>query len=104
MRLKGKIDRIDVCEKEQEVYIKVIDYKSGNKSFDLVALYYGLQLQLVVYLNAAMEMEQRIHRDKEIVPAGIFYYHVKDPMLAGKETASPEQIRQERRSEDRIVS
>ena len=95
MRLKGKIDRIDVCEKEQEVYIKVIDYKSGNKSFDLVALYYGLQLQLVVYLNAAMEMEQRIHRDKEIVPAGIFYYHVKDPMLTGKETASPEQIRQE---------
>ncbi len=95
MRLTGKIDRIDLCEKDREVYIKVIDYKSGNKAFDLVALYYGLQLQLVVYLNAAAEMEKRIHRDKEIVPAGIFYYHVKDPMLSQKEGASPEQIQQE---------
>lgn len=95
MRLRGKIDRIDVCEKDKEVYIKVIDYKSGNKAFDLVALYYGLQLQLVVYLNAAVEMEKRIHKEKEIVPAGIFYYHVKDPMLTGKETVSPEQIQQE---------
>lgn len=92
MRLKGKIDRIDICEKDGEVYIKVIDYKSGNKSFDLVALYYGLQLQLVVYLNAAVEMEQRIHKEKEIIPAGIFYYHVKDPMLTGKDTESAEAI------------
>lgn len=95
MRLKGKIDRIDTCEKDGEVYIKVIDYKSGNKSFDLVALYYGLQLQLVVYLNAAVEMEQRIYKEKEIIPAGIFYYHVKDPMLTGKDTESAEEISSE---------
>lgn len=81
MKLRGRIDRTDVKVEEDEVFVKVIDYKSGNTSFDLVALYYGLQLQLVVYLNAAMELEQRIYPDKEIVPAGIFYYNMQDPML-----------------------
>ena len=95
MRLRGKIDRIDICEKEDQVYIKVIDYKSGNKTFDLVAFYYGLQLQLVVYLNAAVEMEKRIHKEKEVIPAGIFYYHVKDPMLTGKDPESIEEIQEE---------
>mgnify|MGYP002225497155 CR=1 FL=1 len=79
MRLKGRIDRIDLYETEDEVLVKVVDYKSGNKVFDLQEFYYGLQMQLVVYLNAALEMEQRIHPDKKIKPAGIFYYAMKDP-------------------------
>lgn len=94
MRLRGRIDRIDVCEKDDQVYVKVIDYKSGNTGFDLVALYYGLQLQLVVYMGAALEMEKRIHPDKEIVPAGIFYYRVKDPILEAEGEETPEQINQ----------
>lgn len=57
--LKGRIDRLDLCEDEKHVYVKIIDYKSGNTSFDLAALYYGLQLQLVVYMDAALEMEER---------------------------------------------
>ncbi len=92
MKLKGRIDRIDVCEQGEQVYVKVVDYKSGNTSFDLVALYYGLQLQLVVYLNAAVQMEKRLHGGKEIVPAGIFYYHMEDPMLKVDECPDPEEI------------
>ena len=92
MRLRGRIDRIDVCEKDDQVYVKVIDYKSGNTGFDLVALYHGLQLQLVVYLGAALEMEKRIHPDKEIIPAGIFYYHVKDPLVESESGDTPEKI------------
>ncbi len=85
MKLKGRIDRIDICETDEEVYVKVVDYKAGNNVFDLAAMYYGLQLQLVVYLNVAMEMEKRIYPDKQIVPAGIFYYHMKDPILTVEE-------------------
>ena len=92
MRLRGRIDRIDVCEKEEQVYVKVIDYKSGNTEFDMVALYYGLQLQLVVYLNAALELEKRIHPEKDIVPAGIFYYRTQDPMLDRGDDETPEQM------------
>lgn len=81
LRLQGRIDRMDICEEEKSVYVKVIDYKSGNTSFQLVSLYHGLQLQLVVYLNAAMELAAKEHPDKEIHPAGIFYYQIEDPML-----------------------
>ena len=77
--LKGRIDRLDLCEDEKHVYVKIIDYKSGNTSFDLAALYYGLQLQLVVYMDAALEMEERKNPEKTAVPAGIFYYNIKDP-------------------------
>lgn len=95
MRLKGRIDRVDVCEEEDRVYVKVVDYKSGNTSFDLVALYYGLQLQLVVYLNAALEMEKNLHPEKEIIPAGIFYYRLRDPLLEGNHEQTPEEINEE---------
>lgn len=81
MKLQGRIDRIDTCETEDTVYVKVIDYKSGSKSFDLVAVYHGLQLQLVVYLNAALELEKRVHPHKQVEPAGVFYYRMQDPML-----------------------
>lgn len=77
----GKIDRIDVCEDENQVYVKVTDYKTGSKSFDIVAFYHGLQMQLPVYLNAALEIEKERYTDKEIVPAGIFYYRMKDPIV-----------------------
>lgn len=91
MRLRGRIDRVDVCEREKQVYVKVIDYKSGNTEFDIAALYYGLQLQLVVYLNAAMELESRIHPEKEIIPGGILYYRIQDPVLE-REQVEPEEI------------
>ncbi len=99
MRLKGRIDRIDTAENEEAVYVKVIDYKSGMTQFDPVALYYGLQLQLVVYLNTALEMEQKLQREKEqekkVIPAGIFYYRMQDPILE-KETDTTEQEAEEK--------
>ena len=93
MQLKGRIDRIDLCETEDKVYVKIIDYKSGNTSFSLLNLYYGLQLQLVVYLNTAMEMMQKKYRKKQVEPAGIFYYHVTNPMVEGSGLESEEEIR-----------
>ncbi len=92
MRLRGRIDRIDTWEDDEKVYVKVIDYKSGNKKFDLAALYYGLSLQLVVYMNAAVELEKKAHPNKEVVPAALLYYHVDDPMVESKGEASPEEI------------
>lgn len=80
MHLIGRIDRIDTCRQEDRLYVKVIDYKSGNRKFDLAALYYGLQLQLVVYMNAAVELEKRKNPDARVIPAAMLYYHVSDPM------------------------
>lgn len=93
MHLSGKIDRIDTYEDSEHLYIKIIDYKSGNKSFDLMEVYKGLSLQLVVYMNAAKEL---LHSKttKEIVPAGILYYHVDDPMVDSDTSDTNEQIQE----------
>ncbi len=92
MRLQGRIDRIDTVTDQENVYVKIIDYKSGNRKFDLAALYYGLQLQLVVYMNAAMEVEAKRHPDKEAVPAALLYYHIEDPSVETPVELTPEQI------------
>ncbi len=92
MRIRGRIDRVDTCEEKDKVYVKVIDYKSGTRKFDLAALYYGLQLQLVVYMNAAVEMEQKMHPDKKVVPAAMLYYHIDDPMVEDGDILTPEQV------------
>lgn len=88
----GRIDRVDVCEADGTVYVKIIDYKTGNTSFHLLELYYGLQMQLVVYLNGAMEAEQKKYQDREVRPAGIFYYNTKDPLLQAKKQKDLEEV------------
>lgn len=92
IHLKGRIDRVDLYEDQEHVYVKIIDYKSGSTRFDLAALYCGLQLQLVVYMDAVTEMEQRKNPDRKVVPAGIFYYNIKDPMVEKQTGLTGEEI------------
>lgn len=87
----GKIDRIDICEDGDQIYVKVLDYKTGNKAFDVSALYYGLQLQLMVYMDAAMKIKEKEHADKEVVPAGVFYYRINDPLVDKQDTEKIEE-------------
>ncbi|MGF7004283.1 ATP-dependent helicase/nuclease subunit B [Lachnospiraceae bacterium PFB1-21] len=79
---EGKIDRIDLCEAKDRVYVKVIDYKTGAKSFDVSSLYNGLSLQLMFYLDASLKEVKAEEPQKEVVPAGAFYFQVKDPVVA----------------------
>lgn len=94
MQLTGRIDRVDQYETDDNIYLKIIDYKSGKKAFDISALYYGLQLQLFVYLNAAIEFT-KTNENKEVIPAGIFYYHIDDPILTVPKHMSQEVIEEE---------
>ncbi len=84
MRLRGRIDRIDTKKTEDKVFVKVIDYKSGNQDFQLLSLYHGLQLQLVVYMNSAVELMKQKYPGKEVLPGGMYYYHLDDPVVEGK--------------------
>lgn len=93
--LSGKIDRIDTCEEDEKVYVKVLDYKTGKKAFDIVSLYHGLQLQLMVYMDAAVKQEKKWHPDKEIIPAGVFYYRISDPLVDKQEEQTEEAILKE---------
>ena len=72
--LQGRIDRVDVLE-EGGTRIRVIDYKSGAKRFDPTMAYWGIQLQLLLYLASALEQIPGAS------PAGFFYCRIADPTV-----------------------
>ena len=80
---------VDVCEEEDRILLRIIDYKSGMETFDINDLYHGLQMQLVIYMNVASEIYEA-ETGKEAVPAGMFYYNLKDPIL--KEEGGEEEM------------
>lgn len=90
LTLRGRIDRLDLYEEEDKVYVRVVDYKSGQTYFDIGNVYYGLQQQLSVYLSAAMDYLSERFQGKQIIPAGIFYYHIDDPIVAKSEQVEEE--------------
>ena len=50
--LTGKIDRVDIAEKDGQTYVRIIDYKTGNKEFKTSAVEKGFFLQMPLYLYA----------------------------------------------------
>ncbi|QEK11420.1 helicase-exonuclease AddAB subunit AddB [Crassaminicella thermophila] len=82
--LEGRIDRVDLLEDEENIYVKIMDYKSGNKDFSLSDVYYGLQLQLMIYLDVVLR-SKKDKNEKEKKPAGIFYFKIDDPMIKTEE-------------------
>lgn len=89
--LKGRIDRIDTCTQEDELFVKIVDYKSGNHAFDLNTLYYGLSLQLSVYMGQALKNIQSRNPDKKVLPGAMLYYHTVDPILSVDKILSKEE-------------
>lgn len=90
LSVKGKIDRIDICEDDENVYVRVVDYKSGKSDFDLTGAYYGLKMQLVTYMRAAVSIEGKRHTGKNIIPAGLLYYNIDNPMI--ENASEPEEV------------
>lgn len=77
--LTGKIDRLDsFTDGEGRRFLRVIDYKTGTSRFDFTDLYYGLKLQLPLYLAAATAADDAVRRAE---PAGFYYLPVKTPVL-----------------------
>jgi len=75
--LTGRIDRVDIMDFDGKRYVKIIDYKSGNSRFDLSDVYFGLQLQLLLYMEAFI----RSGAEVEMLPGGVFYFNLNDPIL-----------------------
>ncbi len=83
---EGRIDRVDRMADDENVYIKVIDYKSGNKTFSPSDVENGLQLQLIYYMDTLVKREKTKHPDKAIHPGGVFYFNIKDPVIDYEES------------------
>lgn len=104
MYLRGKIDRMDLYEDHDQVMVRIVDYKSGSKSFSLEDFYYGLQLQLILYMKAALEIEKGQHPGKQTVPAAMLYYQMQDPLIEAKEGDAPEELRLKKMKMSGLVS
>lgn len=81
MKLRGKIDRMDLYQSQGSVYVKIVDYKSGQKDLDFNQLYNGLQVQLVLYMNAAIEGLKKKFPGQKVEPGAMFYYHIHRPLV-----------------------
>lgn len=92
--LQGRIDRIDTLDLDGQTYIRIIDYKTGAKKFDLNELYYGLQMQLLVYLDAIIKNSKYI-LEKQVVPGAVLYFKVDDPIIKSKKEMITEEVETE---------
>lgn len=81
--LRGRIDRIDRYDSADSVYLRVIDYKSSQQSLDAARTWWGLQLQLLLYLDVCIAA---IPGSK---PAGAFYFYVADPLIESSTDLAP---------------
>ncbi|MBR6542581.1 MAG: exodeoxyribonuclease V subunit gamma, partial [Anaerotignum sp.] len=88
--LNGKIDRVDLLDAEGTRYVKIIDYKSGSKTFSFQDIYYGLQLQLLIYLDAYLKYYKQTGAD--LKPGGVFYFRITEPTLALDKEVTAQQI------------
>lgn len=92
--LQGRIDRIDTLDLDGQTYIRIIDYKTGAKKFDLNELYYGLQMQLLVYLDAIIKNSKYI-LEKQVIPGAVLYFKVDDPIIKSKKEMTTEEVETE---------
>lgn len=98
LRIGGKVDRVDGWVKDNRLYLRVVDYKSGKKAFDLAAVRMGLDIQMLLYLFALKkEGKQRFGMDIE--PAGVLYLPARDEILSAERNITPEQLQSQREKE-----
>lgn len=83
--ISGYVDRVDVMEKDGRKYVRVIDYKTGTKSFKLADVFYGLNMQMLLYLFAIWQNGRE--KLQNAFPAGILYLPAHNPIT----TAAREQ-------------
>ncbi len=91
IELTGKIDRIDLAKTDKGNYVRVIDYKSSVKNIDLNEVMYGLQLQLLTYLNVVS--------NEDFLPSGALYFNLIDPILKANRNLSAEELEEKIKSE-----
>ena len=92
--LTGFVDRLDGWEHDGRLYLRVVDYKTGRKSFDLTDVWNGMGLQMLLYLFTLKREGQALY-SKEIVPAGVLYLPAREAVVAGSRDMTEAERRRE---------
>ncbi len=102
LKLKGKVDRIDLFEKGGDIYVKILDYKSSAHDINISEVYYGLQQQLGIYMAETLEKQRQLHPDSNIHPAAMLYYTLDNPIIGINGEKTSEEIEKEIRSKLKV--
>lgn len=94
MIVEGKVDRVDVMKKDGRAYLRVVDYKTGSKKFALSDVFYGLSLQMLIYLFTLTEnaAERYGAADTGLTPAGVLYQPARLSAVSAPRGASGEEV------------
>jgi len=91
LTLIGVADRVDGWVHDGKLYLRVVDYKTGKKAFSLSDVWYGMGLQMLLYLFALQKCGDQRY-GQEIVPAGVLYLPARDVLVRAKADMSAEEI------------
>lgn len=100
VRLEGSVDRVDGWVHKGKLYLRVVDYKTGKKSFELSDVYNGLNLQMLIYLFT-LEKDGKSYYNHEIVPAGVLYSPARDNIVPVSSNLDGEELEIQRRKENK---
>jgi len=92
MLLRGKIDRVDMAKINENIYLRVVDYKSSSKDLKLSDVKEGVSLQLMTYMAALLDNKEKINKEKQVLPAAISYFTLNTDVLNLSESFSDEKI------------
>ena len=92
LTVRGSVDRVDLCEMDGVRYVRVVDYKTGTKTFNLSDIYYGINLQMFLYLSA-IERGAGERYGGELTPAGVLYMPAVSPSVSADGTADEAAVR-----------
>ncbi|OEF96704.1 helicase-exonuclease AddAB subunit AddB [Desulfuribacillus alkaliarsenatis] len=92
--LRGRIDRVDQALIGDELFLRVIDYKSSQVALDLSELADGISLQMLTYLDVVLTFAEQ-WLGQQAAPAGVLYFHVHNPIIKTQEAITIEQLDQE---------
>ena len=96
--LGGIADRVDGWMHEGKLYLRVVDYKTGKKKFSMSDLWYGMGLQMLLYLFTLEERGKELY-GHEVVPAGVMYVPARNAILSAQRDLSDEEAESERSDE-----
>ena len=91
LSVTGKVDRVDGWLKNGKLYLRVVDYKTGKKAFDLADVRYGLGIQMLLYLFA-LRRYGGAYFGAEVEPAGVLYLPARDVIKKADRAISPEKL------------
>lgn len=91
-RVVGKVDRVDGWLQDGKLYLRVVDYKTGTKKFDLAQLRYGLGIQMLLYLFAIRQEGEELFGGYPIEPAGVLYLPAREKLLNLPRGATEEEV------------